>query len=180
LPSNDTLARAATLVALTGLLMAAPARALDPQKSQPAAAQQAQNPQQAGAQQGAGGDGGARPKAASMVIEEASTSAEAPPPAPVGDERRAIGEYVRDHLREITNCYQKRLEDRPTLKGRLVARFDIGPSGKVIGATTDGMNDRDLAICVVKVVRGWEFDKPASGGKLRVAYPFSFEPKPSQ
>jgi hypothetical protein len=29
-------------------------------------------------------------------------------------------------------------------------------------------------------VRKWEFDKPQSGGKLRVAYPFKFEPQPTR
>jgi hypothetical protein len=33
---------------------------------------------------------------------------------------------------------------------------------------------------VVKSVRTWEFAKPSSGGKLRVAYPFKFEPQPTR
>jgi len=61
-----------------------------------------------------------------------------------------------------------------------VARFDIGPSGKVIGATADGMADKELVLCVVTAVRKWEFEKPQSGGKLRVAYPFKFEPQPAR
>jgi outer membrane biosynthesis protein TonB len=63
---------------------------------------------------------------------------------------------------------------------KLVARFDIGPNGKVIGATADGIADRELIACVVQVVRKWEFEKPASGGKLRIAYPFRFEPRPTR
>ena len=34
--------------------------------------------------------------------------------------------------------------------------------------------------CVVTAVRKWEFEKPQSGGKLRVAYPFKFEPQPAR
>ena len=115
-----------------------------------------------------------------MVIEEETTSAEKPPPAPVGDEKRAIGEYVRDQMGDIHDCYQKRLEVRRTLQGKLYARFDIGPSGKIIGATADGIEDRELIACVIGVVRKWEFAKPASGGKLRIAFPFRLEPEPAR
>ncbi len=123
--------------------------------------------------------GGARPKAASMTI-ESEDSDDATPPIPQGDERRAIGDYIRDNSAEIRDCYARRLVDRPTLQGKLVARFDIGPNGKVIGATADGIPDRELVLCVVTAVRKWEFDKPQGGGKLRVAYPFKFEPQPAR
>jgi len=71
-------------------------------------------------------------------------------PAPSGEERRLIGDYIRNHTREIRDCYERRLQERKTLQGKLVARFDIGPSGRVIGATADGMGDRELALCVVR------------------------------
>ena len=120
-----------------------------------------------------------QPKAA-FAIEEDTGADETAPPAPAGDERRLIGEYIRNHTREIRDCYEKRLQERKTLQGKLVARFDIGPNGHVIGATADGLGDRELALCVVRVVRGWEFEKPQSGGKLRVGYPWVFTPTPAQ
>ncbi|TMA27266.1 MAG: AgmX/PglI C-terminal domain-containing protein [Deltaproteobacteria bacterium] len=152
--------RTLTLIAL---LLASAAAAADspPQTSPP--------------QGGAGGDGATKVKAASMIIEEEVN--EPPPPAPVGDERRIIGEHIREKSATIQDCYAGRLRERPTLQGKLVARFDIGPSGKVIGATADGIQDPQLLLCVVKAVRQWEFQKPASGGKLRVSYPFKFEPQ---
>ena len=126
-----------------------------------------------------GGDGAGRPDDAAMTVEEEQGS-EVPPPAPTGDERRLIGDYIRNHTREIRDCYEKRLQERKTLQGKLIARFDIGPNGRVIGATADGMGDRELALCVVKVVRGWEFERPRSSAKLRVAYPWVFTPTPSR
>jgi outer membrane biosynthesis protein TonB len=116
----------------------------------------------------------------SMEIVFESTDDDAAPPIPQGDERRAIGDYIRDNSADIRECYAKRLQERPTLQGKLVARFDIGAGGKVIGATADGIADKELQLCVVQVVRKWEFEKPVSGGKLRVAYPFKFEPQPSR
>lgn len=118
--------------------------------------------------------------AASMTVEGEDAAEDAAPPIPQGDERRSIGDYIRDNSSEIRDCYAGRLRERPTLAGKMVTRFDIGPSGRVIGAMADGIADRDLVLCVVTAVRKWEFDKPQSGGKLRVAYPFKFEPQPSK
>ena len=129
--------------------------------------------------QGAGGDN-AKPKTAAMIVESEDPGDEPPPPVPVGDERKSIGDYIRDNSAEIRECYARRLAEKPTLQGKLVARFDIGPNGKVIGATADGIADKELVACVVTAVRKWEFDKPQAGGKLRVAYPFKFEPQPSR
>ena len=117
---------------------------------------------------------------ASMTVEGEDAEEDAAPPIPQGDERRSIGEYIRDNSSEIKDCYARRLAERPTLSGKMVTRFDIGPSGRVIGAMADGIADRELVLCVVTAVRKWEFDKPHSGGKLRVAYPFKFEPQPSK
>ena len=127
-----------------------------------------------GADAGAVQGGGAGRQAPSIAVEEDSEGKEVPPPAPSGEERRAIGDHIRDHTREVGACYEKRLQQRKGLRGKLIARFDIGPNGRVIGATADGMDDRELALCVVKVVRAWTFSRPHSSAKLRVAYPWVF------
>jgi TonB family protein len=96
------------------------------------------------------------------------------PPAPLGEERRSIGEYVRSHLADVTSCYEDRLAAHKSLQGRLIARFDIGPDGRVISASAEGIDDRELVRCTIEAMRSWRFGRPASGGKLRVAYPFVF------
>jgi outer membrane biosynthesis protein TonB len=120
-----------------------------------------------------------RPKASLIVVAE-EQSVEETTPVPQGDERRAIGETIRDNSGPIRECYERRLQERPTLQGKLVARFDIGPSGRVIGVTAEGIADRELVLCVLTAVRSLEFEKPQSGGKLRIAYPFKFEPRPAK
>jgi len=130
-------------VALASLLALA-ALGAEPPKSEPALAAQRQV--------GAGGDSGPKPKA-SLSVEAEETAEQAPPPAPQGDERRAIGDYIRDNSADVRECYAKRLQDRPTLQGKVVVRFDIGPRGKVIGASADGVADRALLLCVVGAVR---------------------------
>jgi len=119
-----------------------------------------------------------RPRASLTV--EGEEPPEASPPFPEGDEKIAIRDSIVGSSAPIRECYEKRLLERPTLQGKLVARFDIGPNGKVIGATAEGIADRELILCVVSAVRRFEFDKPRSGGKLRVAYPFKFEPRPTK
>jgi outer membrane biosynthesis protein TonB len=119
-----------------------------------------------------------KPRASLVVVTE-EEAVEATP-SPVGDERRAIGDRIRDNSGPVRECYEKRLHDRPTLQGKLIARFDIGPDGRVIGASVEGIPDGELVGCVLAAVRNLEFDKPRVGGKLRVAYPFKFEPRPAK
>lgn len=164
------------LLVAAACALAVPARGADSPPSDAAKPGDAKpDPAKPGAG-GAGGDGGAKPKAASMVIEESSGAPDAPPPAPAGEEKKLIGEYIISHTSDVRDCYEKRLEQRKTLQGKLVARFDIGPSGRVIGATADGIGDAELVACVVQAVRKWEFEKPESGGKLRIAFPFKLTP----
>jgi outer membrane biosynthesis protein TonB len=120
-----------------------------------------------------------RPRA-SLTVESEEAGEASPPPYPDGSEKLAIRDHIVDNSGPIRECYEKRLLERPTLQGKLVARFDLGPSGKVIGASADGIADRELILCVVSAVRKFEFEKPHSGGKLRIAYPFKFEPRPAK
>lgn len=99
------------------------------------------------------------------------------PPSPEGEERRLIGQVVRARLPELIRCYENRLTEAPGLQGRVMARFDIGPTGRVVGVSADGVDDAELIRCMRAQISGWQFQKPASGGKLRVAYPFVFQPR---
>lgn len=176
--TRRTLRTAFPLLVAAACALAVPARGADsPPPAKPDATKPGDAKPDPAKPGGAGGDGGAKPRAASMVIEESSNAPEAPPPAPTGDEKKLIGEYIIAHTDDVRDCYAKRIQERPTLQGKLVARFDIGPSGRVIGATADGIGDAQLVACVVAAVRKWEFEKPGSGGKLRIAFPFKLTPE---
>jgi len=168
--------RPAILSLTVALAVCLPASAEDATRDAAAGSASADKPQPAPT---GDANAGTPTRKAAIAVEEDGSGDEAAPPAPAGEERRLIGEYIRNHTREIRDCYEKRLQERKTLQGKLVARFDIGPNGHVIGATADGLGDRELALCVVKVVRGWEFEKPQSGAKLRVGYPWVFTPAPA-
>jgi len=67
--------------------------------------------------------------------------------------------------------------------GRTIEHVDavVFTGGSAFGlATADGIADRELIVCVITAVRNFEFDKPHSGGKLRIAYPFKFEARPAK
>jgi outer membrane biosynthesis protein TonB len=115
-------------------------------------------------------------KGGTIRVEEASGPLD-PPPPPAGEEKRLIGEYVAAHTDDVRDCYSRRLLERPTLQGRLLVRFDIGPAGRILGATAEGLGDSQLVLCVVAAVRRWEFERPRSGGKLRIAFPFRLSPE---
>jgi hypothetical protein len=115
-----------------------------------------------------------------LTVESEDPPDATPPAYPDGAEKSPSGTTSWTTARPVRECYEKRLVERPTLQGKLVARFDIGPNGKVIGATAEGISDRELILCVLTAVRKFEFEKPVSGGKLRIAYPFKFEPRPAR
>jgi outer membrane biosynthesis protein TonB len=94
--------------------------------------------------------------------------------APDGTERQMIGETIRSQLTPLNDCYARRLERRPSLQGKLMLRFEIGPDGKVANPSANGIDDSDLLTCVLERVAKWQFDKPAAGAVLRVTYPVSF------
>jgi hypothetical protein len=96
--------------------------------------------------------------------------------APDGAERVSIGETIRGQLDQLQGCYNQRLERVAALRGKLVLRFDIERDGKVGNATAEGMNDSWLIDCVLDQVHRWQFEKPAAGATLRVAYPVVFKP----
>jgi len=109
-------------------------------------------------------------------VKEEPGASERAPRSPVGVERMVIGEYIRGRMGPLQDCYSKRLNAVPSLQGKLIIRFDIGTDGSVIRASADGIPDRLLVDCVVAQILQWQFPKPASGVKLRVAYPLVFKP----
>ena len=94
--------------------------------------------------------------------------------APQGPEVMAIGSYIRSHLGGVEECYSRRLELRPDLRGRLILRFEIEGDGAVSGASAAGIKDQPLIDCVLGQVRAWRFDKPES--PLLVSYPLDLRP----
>ena len=89
-----------------------------------------------------------------------------------------IARTVRRRANSIRACYEKRLQAKPTLKGKVAAEWTIGPTGTVTAGharpeTT--LTDAPVTSCILRVIRRMRFPKP-EGGICTVVWPFTFDP----
>jgi len=109
---------------------------------------------------------------ASMMFGGAGDAAGEPIPAWI---REMIRKRVRDRLPELEGVYADGIRRNPDLRGKLLVRFRIDPSGKVQHAEpADGsFPDNAFVNAVLDKVRRWTFEPPA-GRTVEVLYPFVF------
>ncbi|OGQ24430.1 MAG: hypothetical protein A2138_05120 [Deltaproteobacteria bacterium RBG_16_71_12] len=92
-------------------------------------------------------------------------------------DREIIRRVVREHQAQVRYCYERALQRRRGLSGKLTAHFTIGAAGTVVAARADGgALGTDVASCVDAKVRGWRFPAPRGGGVVVVSYPFVLLP----
>jgi hypothetical protein len=92
-------------------------------------------------------------------------------------DREALARYIKTRLKAIQGCYEKELKRNPSLKGKVMVRFNILPSGRTgeIEIEENTLGSDAVASCIRTVVRGWVFPfKPDD--EVPVAYPFVFTP----
>jgi hypothetical protein len=93
-----------------------------------------------------------------------------------GLSKEQVARVVRAHQNAIKFCYEKELQRKPTLGGKIEAYWVILPDGSVekskIAVTT--MEDTAVEGCIVRQVKQWVF--PKSDGRTVVqSYPFLFK-----
>jgi TonB family protein len=89
--------------------------------------------------------------------------------------RDVIRKRVRGYLPELEGVYTDAIRRNPDLRGKLLVRFRIDPSGKIQRAEPVEESFRDAAFvdAVLERVRRWTFD-PTAGRTVEVLYPFVF------
>jgi len=89
---------------------------------------------------------------------------------------RAIQKIVRQHFKEVRDCYIKEGHGRT---GRVMIEFTIGSHGRLrkFEAKDDDFRDTGLGACLGGAAMKWRFANPVGGGTIRIRYPFSFSPK---
>ncbi|HEY7955620.1 MAG TPA: AgmX/PglI C-terminal domain-containing protein [Polyangia bacterium] len=89
-------------------------------------------------------------------------------------DKEIVRRVVREHLAEVRFCYERELERRADLGGRVVAQFVIGGHGQVVASTIERSTTNDPAVdgCIAQAVRRWAFPAPEGGGVVMVSYPF--------
>ena len=95
----------------------------------------------------------APPKRGSMVVESEDAAEEPPPPVPQGDERRAIGDYIRDNSGPIRECYEKRLQESKQQLKELEAAVELIDKAK---------STRTLSASETALESEWEQTGPRS------------------
>ena len=89
-------------------------------------------------------------------------------------DKEIIRRIIRRHINEVKYCYQKELQVKPGLYGRVVIQFTISGTGQVVMAVVQSstMNNRNVETCIARAVRRWLFPKPKGGGIVIVSFPF--------
>jgi outer membrane biosynthesis protein TonB len=92
-------------------------------------------------------------------------------------DKSVIDEVVKKKLPAIRYCYQRQLNQQPTLAGKLVMKFTIDKHGGVSSATPKSSTLHNAAVdaCVQKQFLRMRFPPPRGGGIVIVAYPFVFQ-----
>jgi len=91
-------------------------------------------------------------------------------------DREGIRETVRLHLREVRDCYEKAIDERPGAEGKVVLEFDIGVDGRATAVRVKdaGPKITHIAPCLSERLKSWQFPAPLSNEIVTVAYPFFF------
>ena len=93
-----------------------------------------------------------------------------------GMDREAIRRVIRDHLREIRNCYERELQRSPDLFGKLSLQWDINEGGRVsnVEVKSNSLGNAAVAGCIASRLKTWKFPDPPKDQIGRVVYPFVF------
>ena len=93
-----------------------------------------------------------------------------------GLDMELVRRVIRQHVAETRACYERALQTRNDLEGKVSIKFTISGQGEVIAATLEEntMGADTVADCLQARIRRWVFPAPAGGGLVIVKYPFLF------
>ncbi len=87
-----------------------------------------------------------------------------------------IRRVVLRNLGAVAHCHELALARNPTLAGRLVLQFVIGPLGNVLSVVMreNAVADPAVGACVSSVLSRMQFPAPPGNASVTVSYPFNF------
>ena len=88
-----------------------------------------------------------------------------------------IRRVIRRHRNEYVYCYEKELNQKRDLAGKIKVAFTIDGRGTVIAAMVSETTMKNAAVenCLIRKVKRWTFPQPKGGGLVNVNYPFLFK-----
>ncbi len=95
----------------------------------------------------------------------------------IGDfcDKNNIRRVVGAKSNAIKYCFEKELQTKPNLSGKIIAQWQVGLDGAVMSASiaSSTMNDSTVEGCITRVIKRMRFQKP-DGGICIINYPFVF------
>jgi TonB family protein len=93
-----------------------------------------------------------------------------------GRSQESIMRVVMQHIAGLRYSYNKRLKEKPSMKGKVTVRFSIDAEGNVVDAKVinSSMNDSQLEEEIASQILRWRFDPVDKPGLAVVEYPFAF------
>ena len=92
-------------------------------------------------------------------------------------DREAIRRVILANIKAIRSCYERELNRKPELFGKLVLSWDIGEQGRVVGTRvkSNELGSREVANCIMDKLKTWRFPEPPTNQVVEIeAYPFLF------
>jgi TonB family protein len=92
-------------------------------------------------------------------------------------DRAIIKKHINRQKGSIIYCYKKAVQSQQDLEGKVIVRFTISPTGKVMrpGIKKSTLGSASVESCIVSRLRRWRFPAPKNGGAVAVSYPFLFK-----
>jgi TonB family protein len=92
-------------------------------------------------------------------------------------DRAIIKKHINRQKGSIIYCYKKAVQSQQDLEGKVIVRFTISPTGKVMrpGIKKSTLGSSSVESCIVSRLRRWRFPAPKNGGAVAVSYPFLFK-----
>ena len=123
----------------------------------------------------------ARAELAARQAEQARIEAQRPKMTLTGfHDYDDVQRVVMQNMQAIRYSYNRRLREKPDLKGTITVKFSIDSFGKVISAkvTESTINDSELENTIVGWVKSWTFGTIDDPIITEVVYPFILSPSP--
>ncbi len=94
-----------------------------------------------------------------------------------GLDRDQINEVIRKNWGQIVYCYERGLQTKPSLSGRVGMKWTIDASGRVSTAGIQNSSLRTASVegCLLSKLKGFRFPRPVGGVNVKVLYPFEFQ-----
>lgn len=91
-------------------------------------------------------------------------------------DKEVIRAVILSHTADAKACYDAVTEAHPEAAGKLMVKFGIAPSGRVVTSCLESSALRDAVVerCMVDLPLGWTFPAPQGGGWVVVSYPYVF------